>query len=553
MLAKRIENRLKILGRKLIDKDFNDLKKNLFISHCDNLDHGDYYSNFIFLLANKTKLSAREIFEKTKDYLEKLSYIKKVELINGYLNIFIQKKVFFEDYKKVLLKKENFLKNNWGRNKKLIIEYISANPTGPLHIGNGRGAVLGDILTNVLKLSNFRVTKEYYVNDRGNQIDLLVKSVLHYLGKISNEENIYKGDYLKEFAFKYKKELENMSIEEIKKFTVKYILSKLIKQTLKNFGTNFDNFYFETDLYSKNTDKEVIKILTKKGLIYEKDGATWLNLKKFNEAKDEVLIKNNGEQTYFLSDIIYNYDKFFIRKFHYSIMIVGSDHHDHIRRLQKTFEYIFNVEAKRFKFIEYQMVHLYKQGEKIKMSKRKGEFVTLDELIKEVGVEPIRFYFAKYSPEITINFDLNVVKKENINNQIWYLMYTYARFNKILEKAKEKKFKFDYRQNLKTNLTKSFIYLINQDNYLKIFRRINQFPLVILNSAINLRQNYVISYLLKLADELNSFYEKEIIIKGDSKEIRYKLIFIYYLKNILDLGLHLINIKPKKELHNPIS
>ncbi|GIW66945.1 MAG: arginine--tRNA ligase [Candidatus Parcubacteria bacterium] len=553
MLSNKIENRLKILGRKLLGKDFFSIKKDLTIYPCEDLNYGDYYSNIVFLLSNKLNLSPQTVFEKIRDDIEKLSYIKKVELVNGYFNIFIQEKVFLNDYKKVLLYKENFLKNDWGRNKKLIIEYISANPTGPLHIGNGRGAVIGDILANILKLSNFKVTKEYYVNDRGKQIDLLIDSVLYYLGKKEYNENFYHGEYLKEFINLYRNELNKIKEDKLKAFVVKYILDKLIKKTLKKFGTNFDNFYFETDLYSKNLDNQIKNILSKKNLIYEKDGALWLNLKKFGEDKDEVLIKSNGEQTYFFSDIIYNYDKFFIRKYHYSIMIVGSDHHDHIRRLQKTFQYIFEINPTRFKFIEYQMVHLLKNGQPIKMSKRKGQFIKLLDLINEVGVEPIRFYFAKYSPEITINFDLDLVKKENINNQIWYLMYTYARFNNILKKAKERNFKFNYRQNIKTNLTKSFIYLIKQKNYLKLFRRIHQFPLVILNSAINLKQNLIISYLIKLADDLNSFYEKEIILAGEPKEIRYKIIFVYYIKNILDLGFNLLNIKPKEKLNNRIN
>lgn len=553
MLAEKIENRLKIIGRKLIGKDFHLIKKDLKVSICDNLDYGDYSSNFLFLLAKKLNTNPETIFEKIKPELEKLSYIEKINFVNGYLNLFINKKLFFNDFKSVLLNSEFFLKNDLGRNKKVIIEYVSANPTGPLHIGNGRGAVIGDILSKILKFSGFRVTKEYYVNDRGNQIDLLIKSVLSYLGKEKSNENYYQGEYLKEFVELSKQKLINLPEEKLKNFVIKYILDKLIKKTLIHFGTNFDNFYFETDLYKKELDKKILKILENKRLIYNKDGAVWLNLKKFGEAKDEVLIKKNGEQTYFFSDILYNYDKFFIRNYDYSIMIVGSDHHDHLRRLQKTFEYIFDINKKRFIFIEYQMVHLIKNNLPIKMSKRKGEFISLTELINEVGVEPIRFYFVKYSPEITINFDIDLVKKENINNQIWYLMYTYARLASILNKAKEKQIKFDYKKNLKTNLGKAFIYLINKNNYLKIFRRIHQFPTITYEAAYNLKPNLIISYLLRLADDLNSFYEKEIIISGEFKEIRYKIIFIYYLKKILELGFNLLNIKPKERLNKSVS
>jgi arginyl-tRNA synthetase len=549
MLMSKIDNKLKILGRKLIGKDFHHLKANLKITYCQNLNYGDYSSNLLFLLAPQLNLPPEKIFENIKNELEKISYIKKVSYLNGYLNIFLNKKEFFSDFKNVLLTPENFLKNDLGKKNKLIIEYVSANPTGPLHIGNGRGAVIGDILAKVLKFSNFKVTKEYYVNDRGNQIDLLVKSVLFYLNKEENNDNFYKGDYLKDFAFLYQKKIEKLDKDKLKDFVVKYILDKLIKTTLKKFGTAFDNFYFETDLYRKNLDREIINILMEKKLLYSHEGALWLNLKKLGETKDEVLIKKTGEQTYFFSDIIYNYDKLFKRNFDYAIIIMGSDHHDHIRRLRKTFELIFKVPPKRLKFIEYQMVNLVKENKMLKMSKRKGEFISLQDLIDDVGVEPIRFYFAKYSPEMTINLDVNLIKEESINNQIWYLMYTYARFNSILKKAKERKIKFDLKRHLKTNLGKAFIYLIEQENYLKIFRRIHQFPLVVYDAAVNLRPNFVISYLMKLTDELNSFYEKETILTDDPKEVRYKMIFIYYIKKVLDLGFNLLSIKPQESFY----
>ncbi len=553
MLVKRIENRLKILGRKLIGKSFHNLRNDLRVTNCQNLDYGDYSSNFLFLLSKELKSEPEKVYLKIKTELEKLSYIKKTDIVNGYLNIFINEKLFFDDFKTVLLANNKFLENNLGKKDKVIIEYVSANPTGPLHIGNGRGAVLGDILCNILKLSGFKVTKEYYVNDRGNQIDLLTKTILYYLGKENYSENFYQGNYLKEFVDQYRKELLNFDYEKLKIFTIKYILDKLIKKTLKKFGTFFDNFYFETELYQKHLDKKILKIFKEKELLYEKDGALWLNLTKYGEEKDEVLIKQNGEQTYFFSDILYNYDKFFIRNYDYSYIILGSDHHDHIRRLKKTFQYVFNIEPRRFKFIEYQMVHLVKGGQPFKMSKRKGEFVSLNDLIDEVGTEPIRFYFAKYSPEMTINFDIDLVKKETVNNQIWYLMYTYARLNSILEKAKKRKIMFDYRKNIKTNLGSSFIYLVNQESFLRIFRRIHQFPLVIYEAVVNLKPNLIINYLLKLADELNNFYEKEIIISGEAKEIKYKIIFVYYLKKILELGFDLINIKPKERLYQPRS
>jgi arginyl-tRNA synthetase len=544
-MIEKLKRSLKIIAKKILKEDFEKIKDEIKVFPSENLNFGDFSSNILFLIAKTKKTNPFEFFASIKNELEKISYIEKVEFLNGYLNIFLNRKEFFDIFKTLLKNKDEFLKNNLGKRKKVIIEYVSANPTGPLTIGNGRGAAIGDVLSKILSLSNFKVYKEYYVNDIGRQIDLLVETVLYHLGKREFNDDLYKGDYLKEISEKYKDKLLNLDKEKIKSFLVKYILSNLIKKPLTKFRTKFDNFYFESNLYKKGLDKKILKILQDKNLLEGKDGAIWLKLTNFGEKKDEVLIRKNGMPTYFFSDILYNYEKLFIRKFDYSIIIVASDHLDHVRRLQSTFKYIFNIDEERFKFIVYQFVHLVKGEELLKISKRKGTYVRLEDLIEEVGIDPIRFYFLKYSQDAVVKFDIELAKKEKEENPIWYLHYTYARFNSILKNAKKKKISIPKNFDSK----KVFNFLIKNDLYLKIFRMINRLPLLVYKIGEDLKPHILSQYLIECAKELNSFYEKEKILEGEEKEIKFKLLFVLIILRFLESAFSLLSIKPKKILY----
>jgi len=550
MLIEKLENIFKKIAKDYLGKAHAEIRHHIKVFLPTDLDLGDFSTNILFLFSKIIKKPPNEIFEDLKSKIEKLHYIEKIDLVNGYLNIFANKKILFENFKAILLRNSKFLENNLGRRQKLIIEYVSANPTGPLHLGNARGAVIGDILVKLFKLSNFKVTKEYYVNDRGNQIEILVDSILYELGQKEYNENFYKGDYIKEVAEVVKKHLRTFDREKIKKIAVKYILNKYIKKPLQKFGTQFDNFYFETDLYKKGLDKKILKIFENKKLLENRDGALWLLLTKLGEPKDEVLIKKDGEPTYFFSDILYNYEKFFIRKFKYSIILVSSDHQDHARRLFKTFTNVFSIKENRFKILIYQMVHITKGEERLKMSKRKGVYITLDELIETLGVNPIRFYFAKYALENTVELDLDLAIKESEENPIWYALYTYARFNSILDKAQAQKLKIPDKKVIKNNLTRSFKYVAEKESYLRILRKIQQLQAICYDATKNIRPNLLPQYLIDLCKELNSFYEKEKILEGDYQEIKLKLIFVIYVIKALDLIFYLLSLKPVKKLYN---
>ena len=547
MIGNNIENKLKQLAKKILGDDHIKIRRDIKVFIPEKIEYGDFSSNILFLFAKILKENPQNIFEKYKnDFYKSIPFAERLEIKGGYLNIFVNKQMLFNFYKNILLKKFEVLKNNLGKKQKFIIEYVSANPTGPLHIGNARGAILGDILTNLFKLCNFRVTKEYYVNDRGRQVNILINTILYNLGLKEYSEEYYKGDYVKEIANFFEDKIDRLSQEKLRKFVVSYVLKNYIKISLNKFGTRFDNFYFESDLYKENLDDKILNILKKNNLIEEKEGAIWLKLTKIGEFKDEVLIKKDKEPTYFFSDILYNYEKLFIRKYKYSLIIVASDHQDHVRRLSAVFEKIFNVKPKNFQFLVYQMVHLQKENEILKMSKRKGTFISLDDILNMVEAPALRFYFAKYSPENTIEVDLDLLKKESEENPIWYTLYTYARFRGIIKKAKEQKFLLN-RNSIKTNLNKSFNYIKDKEDYLKILRIFIQFSQLIPESAISLRPNIIFQAFLNLCKELNSFYEKVRILENDDNT-KSRLLFVVCVINFLEFLFNIFGINPQKHL-----
>ncbi|MEK7673695.1 MAG: arginine--tRNA ligase, partial [Patescibacteria group bacterium] len=369
------------------------------------------------------------------------------------------------------------------------------------------------------------------------------------------------------------------------------------------------NYFSETSLYNGNLCKKVLGLMKKKKIVCERDGATWLMLTKIGESKDEVIIKSSGEYTYFWSDILYHYHKFFIRKSS-AILIVSADHLDHTRRLRIVFEKIFGIKPNMFNFIVYQMVHLVKGDELIRMSKRRGTYITLDDLVSEVGLDSVKFFFLKYSADTTVEFDLELAKKQSEENPIWYLHYGYVRLKKIIEKATANSLTLGHRlsphssdesQPLVSAVSpnteqcsvfgpsqKTKIYfsslkminyfqhrlrqvpsgqlfaLLNNQNYLLLFRKIHQFPDLLSEIVKDLRPNLLPQYLSELAKMFHSFYEQEPILKQKfPKQTKFvsglklnkvqfqqeiKLLFVNYLMRVLELGFYLIGVEPKNEL-----
>lgn len=548
-----LEHKLKNLIRKEIKND--QLKKILerlkfFVINDERL--GDYSTNLVFLL-NEFAPEKKEIL--LNKISKKFTYgFSKIKVVNNYLNFWLSDyqilKVFKNIFKSINKKNEKLFQENYGRKQKLNIDYVSANPTGPLTLGNARGAVLGDALANILKLYGFRVTKEYYVNDRGAQIEILGKTVLAHLGYINWEKDFYQGTYLKEIAQKLKAKIDNYLnknklaepelYQKIGKKVADYILKNIIKPSLKNFGTNFDWYFFESALYKKLKPlvEKVIKILKKKQLVMEKDGALFLLLSKLGEDKDEVLIKRNGEPTYFFSDILHYYYKFFFKRNKIEILIVASDHLDHTRRLKRALK-ILGIKNYQFVPLIYQFVHLKSGEEKLKMSKRRGIFITLDELITKINPSIARFFFLQKSPDSVIELDLELVKQKTEKNPYWYIQYAYARLSNILEKAGNK-------INLKIyhlDPYKVFLTIKDIPSAKIILRKIYQLQDLIYLIGREKKSHLLIEYLIDLSKKIHNFYEQEKVLP-DIK----KIAFVYFIKETLEFLLKLINLKPLKKI-----
>jgi arginyl-tRNA synthetase len=527
-----LEQKLKNLIRKEIEKEKAKKileKLKFFLIQDEKL--GDYSTNLIFLLKEFTPEKEKLIIEKIKKEFNQFS---KIDIVNNYLNFYLSDYALLKTFRAIYRNKEKFFRKNYGRNQKLNIDYVSANPTGPLTLGNARGAVLGDALSNILKLAGFKVTREYYVNDRGTQIEILTKTILAHLEKIPWEENFYQGEYLKEIASRIRTKLDTgQAPEKIGKKVADYILNNFIKPSLKKFGTFHDWYFFETELYKNNLDKKVLKILKEKKLIEERDGALFLLLTKLGEDKDEVLIKKTGEPTYFFSDILHYYYKFFIKKNKIEILIVASDHLDHTRRLKTTLK-IFGIKNHQFIPIVYQFVHLKKGKEYLRMSKRRGVFITLEDLIQEIDPGIVRFFFLQKSPEAIIEFDLDLAKKESEENPYWYVQYAYARLNSILEKAGK-------RPNIDPQ--KVFIAIKDTEAAKIILRKIHQFQDLIYLIYKEKRVNLLAEYLISLAKKIHSFYEKEKVLPD-----RRKIVFVYFLREFLGFALLCLQIKPIKKI-----
>lgn len=538
-----LERKIKIILRKNLKKtSWKNIENKLQFFIVKNLDRGDYSTNLLFLLDKFAPNEKEIILEKINKKLK--NHFKKIEIVNNYLNFHLSDYVLFKVLRNIFKKGEKHFYSYIGRKRKIIVEYVSANPTGPLHIGNIRGAVLGDTLANFLKILGFRVTKEYYVNDRGTQVEILVKSILANLGKIPEEENFYKGDYIKEIAGDLKEKIENINdLKKIEEMACNYVLENYIKPSLKKLGTSFDNYFSEKSLYQdKNKLEKIIELYKKMFLIEEKDGALILKLTKIGEIKDEFLIRANGEPTYFFSDILYHYNKFFERKFKIGVNILGADHHDHIRRLKKALE-VLKIKESQIKIITYQHVHLKKEEKILKMSKRKGVFVTIDDLLSVINPGVVRIMFLSMTPETTLNFDMEIAQKVSEENPFWYLQYAYARLNNILKKAEERGYKIPEKFDPQ-KLAKFYIKEEEIKNLIRILHQFKDLSIIIYRE---LKPNLYYDYLLNVAKEIHHFYEKRRIIQ-EEKIDRRDLFLVKTLRDVLGFFLKIVNIEPMEKI-----
>ncbi len=510
--------------KKIIQKIIGDKSPDFSVEVPSEKTHGDYSSNVALVLAKALNKKPREVAEDIKSKI-KSDLFSKIEIAGpGFINFFISEKYLQKQVEEILKQKKNFGNSKIGNNKKINVEFISANPTGPLTLGNGRGGFGGDVLSKVLQRAGYKVTKEYYINDTGNQINKLGHSVL------ADEEAVYKGKYIDDL----KEKVKGKDADDIGKKAAKIILEKMIKPSIKKMGIKFDVWFSETNLYKNKEVDKAIEELTNKGFTYQSEGAVWFKSKDIGDDKDRVLLRADGIKTYFASDIAYLKNKF-ERGFDKLILFLGADHYGYIARLKAACQALGykkeNVDA-----LILQLVKLFENGKEVRMSKRTGIYVTIDELIDEVGLDAARFFFLQRSLDTHFNFDMDLAKEKSDKNPVFKVQYAYARINSIIKKSKVLFFK-----------TKDFA-LLREPAENNLIKELVRFPEVVEDMANDYQLQRLPQYALDVSEAFHSFYEKCQVISKDKQLTKSRLSLIIATKIVLENVLELMGVSCPKEM-----
>lgn len=557
-----IEITKKAINNAIMDKKLGSATTLDFELICDapkNRDFGDFAIN-ISALARSAKMAPAQIAAIIDGYIEKKDF--ETNIVAGFINFKLQNSFLNNIVKEILDKKENYLKTNVGKGKKVNIEYVSANPTGPFHIGHGRWAALGSALANIMKYEGFDVFQEFYINDAGNQINKLGKSleirVRQLKGeKIEMEEGLYPGEYLIDCAKRYLKDNKGLSYADFAKAD----MLRLQKELLEKFGTHFDLFFSELDLYNKGEVDKCMESLKKSGKIYEKDDAVWFKSSDYGDDQDRVLVKTDGKNTYLTADIAYHKNKL-DRGFDLLINIWGADHHGYIPRMKASIEAL-GYDSSKLEVILGQLVNLIQDGEQQRMGKRK-KMVTLDELVEEVGVDATRFWMLFRSSDTTIDFDIDLAKSQTDKNPVFYVQYAYARSCSILRKAVEKRLDVDNKTELAPLLTQNEIdEFYSKADISEIFKglsdesyqatknlilKLEEGKSLLVNST-NHRAPYMIcKYLTELANLFHHFYNFTRVLSEDKKDSLQKLALVNCFRVIMKTMLELIGVRAVEKM-----
>ncbi len=505
------------------------VKKEAELEHPTNAQFGDFSTN----IALKEKINPDEIISKLKDN----PLFAKVEMAGparnasrsdagrpAFINFFLSRQALLDELNEILKKENDYGELDIGKKKKIQVEFISANPTGPLTVGNARGGPYGDVLANVLNKAGYQVEKAFYVNDAGMQILTLGHSVL------KDKEAKYKGEYIDQLAEKIKEK----DPYKAGQMAAKYIIKDHIQKTTDKLGIKYDEWIFESDLYSSGKVDQVLKKLEKKGLIDDKDKAQWFQSSKFGDERDRVVVKSDGEKTYLAGDIALHQYKFEDKKFDKVINIWGADHHGDVLGLMA------GVEALGYKdkleIILLQFVTILEKGEKKRMSKRAGVYVTMDEILDQVGPDAVRFFFLQKSNDTHLNFDINLAKEQSNKNPVFYVQYAHARISSILRKAEKEGLKPDKEASLK------------KPEELDLIRQLIKFPEIVQDIAGDYQAQRLPYYSLELANSFHKFYEKCRVIDKDKEKSQSRLALVKAVQIVLKNSLSLMGINAPERM-----
>jgi arginyl-tRNA synthetase len=528
--------------------------------------------------ASILKLNPRELSEKLKNTLDELNIFKNIQIAGpGFINITLHKKEFASVLHNIIKERDSFGESNIGDGKKVQIEFVSANPTGPLHVGHGRGAAYGDAIGRILKATGSTVEKEYYINDAGRQIDILTASVIlrAVQKKLSNffPQNGYKGNYIdsisEEFTSNNKikyddvesiikdlpsdpeeeidsiiiklKNLDDLIWNSVKSFSLDSIIES-IKNDLEDFNVSFDSWFNESSLGTLNDDSsEISKSITKlkkDGKAYKKDGAIWLNTENSGDDKHRVLIRDDGRATYFASDIAYHKNKI-DRGYDNLINVWGADHHGYIKRIEASID-AFGSKKEKLTVKLVQFANLFKNGESIKMSTRSGEFFTLRELLEDIGADAARFYYLSKQADQHLDFDINLAKSDSKENIFYYIQYAHARIFSLEQKYVE------MYPRLGTSIE-----AIEKDLYDKcdpLIHEISKYPKIVNKSARMLQPHIIIFYLKDLSQLFHSYYNDNHVLSESKENMQSIILCLSAVRQIISNGLSILGISPMQKM-----
>ena len=553
--------------------------KKVSIQENKEKSHGDYASNLAMVIAKDLSQTPREVAEKICSLLPSEDWIEKVNIAGpGFINFYLKKDTHNEILLLIEESGRDFGRNNSGNGERVLIEYVSSNPTGPLHVGHGRGAAFGSVLSELLRCAGYKVDEEYYVNDHGRQMNILTISIwlrdLHQNGQeLKFSKKGYQGDYVEQLAKQLAEEKgtkynlkENESdllelleaqeteedldrligwgksflkenFEEIREFSLREIMSS-IKEDLKLFGVNHNLWFNKSSMYSNKIDlpdiDKSIKLLSESGFLYEKEEALWFKSTEFGDDKDRVVKRANSDNTYFASDIAYHLDKY-DRGYDRIINIWGADHHGYLPRVSAAMEAL-GKSREKLEVVFIQFANLLRNGEKVSMSTRGGEFIPLIELIEEVSSEAARFFYINRKADQHLDFDLDLAKSQTKDNPLYYIQYAHARICGVFETLKKEGMKLNQELGL-DNLN-----LLNLDKEIEIQKMLLQYPEVISRAAKNSEPHLICYYLKDLSGLFHSYYNSERFLVDDEKLMNSRLFLLKGTKQVISNGLEILGI-----------
>jgi arginyl-tRNA synthetase len=507
-------------------------------------EFGDLSTNVAMLWAQKVKKPPRVIAEMVLKNLEDpAGILARKEIAGpGFLNFTFSAQFYYQRLGELAAEKEVHL--DFGRGRKVLVEFASVNPTGPLHVGHGRVAVIGDVLARLHRAVGFEIEREYYVNDAGKQMENLGRSVYARYQELLGmpcefPADGYPGDYVKELAEKVKSDngsrFTGLSQDAAVAYFTQYggdALLQSIRNQLDAFGIRFDSFFSEKLLREKNEVAETIELLRSRGLIYSQDGAEWFRSKQFGDDKDRTVIKSDGELTYFAADIAYHRNKF-ERKFDKLINVWGADHHGYVARLKAAMEGL-GYDPKLLQVVLVQMVQLIRGGEPVRMGKRTGEFVPLEEVLQEVGRDAARFFFLMRKSDSHLDFDLDLAKRQSSDNPVFYVQYAHARVASIIEQAR--------KAGLLDGDPPVALERLKLGEELELIRRMVQFDDVLEDSVRELEPHRLVFYLLELAGEFHRYYNRFRVISDDHDLSQARLLLVQNVQKMIRRGLETLGV-----------